>query len=97
MQLLYVLTEYVTGYITDVFTQIVLRSILTRKQDSSTSKNRVTNIYAITYREDPGAAGRGGGCSVEGSVQPFRWCGKLRQNSVCMRATLNTVYIYVYE
>jgi len=45
-----VLTEYVTDYATDVFTQIVLMSVPTRKQDSSTSKNRVT-VYAVSYSE----------------------------------------------
>ena len=48
------LTEHVTGEITDVFIHIILRSVPTRTRDSSTSKNPVINVYTITYREGTG-------------------------------------------
>jgi hypothetical protein len=52
------LTEYVTDVLTDMFTRIVFRSVPTRKQDSSTSKNPVTKVYAIIYREGTWGYGR---------------------------------------
>ena len=49
--MLYVLTEYVTDIVTDMLTQIFIRNIPERTQDSSASKNPVTNVHPITFRE----------------------------------------------
>jgi hypothetical protein len=56
--MLYVLTEYVTDIVTDMLTQIFIRNIPERTQDSSASKNPVTNVHPITCRE--GTEGRSG-------------------------------------